>query len=63
MLRYRFTLSERYFIPKGEIDYPDEVVLKLQNTGWAAPFNPRDVEIVFVHKKKKENKYKIKRLL
>jgi hypothetical protein len=34
--------------------------LKLQNTGWAAPFNPRDVEIVFVHKKKKENKYKIK---
>ena len=32
MLRYRFTLSERYFIPKGGIDYPDEVVLKLQDT-------------------------------
>ena len=59
-LGYRFTLSEGYFTPKGEIGCPYEVVLKLQNTGWAAPFNPRDVEIVFVHKKKKENKYKIK---
>ena len=43
-LEYRFTLSERYFIPKGEIDYPDEVVLKLQDIGWAVPFNPKDVE-------------------
>ena len=43
-LEYRFTLSERYFIPKGEIDNPDEVVLKLQDIGWAVPFNPKDVE-------------------
>lgn len=59
-LGYRFTLSEGYFTKKGEIGCPYEVVLKLQNTGWASPFNPRDVEIVFIHKKEKENKYKIK---
>lgn len=59
-LGYRFTLSEGYFTPNGEIGRPYEVVLKLRNTGWAAPFNPRNVEIVFVHKKKKENRYKIR---
>lgn len=59
-LGYRFTLSDGYFTPKGKIGHPYEIVLKLQNTGWAAPFNPRDVEIIFVHKKKKDNKYKIK---
>lgn len=59
-LGYRFTLSEGYFTPKGEVGNPYEIVLNLQNTGWAAPFNPRDVEIVFVHKKKKADELRIK---
>lgn len=59
-LGYRFTLSDGYFTPKGEIGHPYEIVLNLQNTGWAAPFNPRDVEVVFVHRKEIGNRYKIK---
>lgn len=59
-LGYRFTLSDGYFTPKGEIGHPYEIVLNLQNTGWAAPFNPRDVEVVFVYRKEIGNRYKIK---
>jgi len=59
-LGYRFTLSDGSFTEKGEIGNPYKIELNLQNIGWAAPFNPRDVEIIFISKKKKDNKYRIK---
>lgn len=59
-LGYRFVLTEGVFSKTGQIGNPFEIDLQLQNIGWAAPFNPRDVEIIFVAKNDKSNKYKIK---
>jgi len=59
-LGYRFILSDATFTKEGKIGNSYQIELNLKNWGWAAPFNPRDVEIIFMSKKNKENKYKIK---
>lgn len=59
-LGYRFTLISGKFTNGGEAGNPYELNLALKNAGWAAPVNPRDVEIIFVSQKNKEEKYKLK---
>lgn len=59
-LGYRFTLVSGKFKNGGEAGNPYELNLELKNTGWAAPVNPRDVEIIFVSQKNKDEKYKLK---
>jgi len=59
-LGYRFVLTDASFTKEGKIGNSYKIELNLINEGWAAPFNPRDVEIVFVSKKDNKNKYKIK---
>ncbi len=49
-LGYRLVLSEGTFSKKAIIGKTFSIDLKLKNVGWAAPFNPRDVQIVFVGK-------------
>ncbi len=58
-LGYRFVLTDGEF-PKQAF-MGDEFLMKLslKNVGFAAPFNPRNVEVIFVSKETKEE-YKIK---
>ncbi len=59
-LGYRFVLTEGTFTNDAQAGNPFELDLKLKNTGWAAPFNPRDVEVIFVSESNKSEKYKLK---
>ncbi len=47
-LGYRLVLKEGYFTPSPSLSAKYEAALKIENTGFAAPVNPRGVEIVFV---------------
>lgn len=47
-LGYRFVLTEGTFSKNAVSGMPFFVEMKLKNVGWAAPFNPRKVEIVLV---------------
>ncbi len=49
-LGYRLSLTEAYFTKEPAVTKPFEIVLFIQNDGFAAPMNPRDAEIVFVDK-------------
>lgn len=58
-LGYRFVLTDGEF-PKQAVKGDEfSMSLNLKNTGFAAPFNPRDVEVIFVSSETKEE-YKIK---
>ncbi|OJV38042.1 MAG: hypothetical protein BGO29_08730 [Bacteroidales bacterium 36-12] len=57
-LGYRFVLSKGEFTNQPKISEKFEINLHLKNVGFAAPFNPRAVELVFVNKTSK-NEYKI----
>ncbi len=46
-LGYRLVLREGYFTPSPSASEKYEVVLEIENVGFAAPVNPRGVEIVF----------------
>ncbi len=58
-LGYRFALKQGRFSKDPVAGGNMHVELEIANEGWAAPFNPRDVELVFV-KKKGGNKYSVK---
>ncbi len=58
-LGYRFVLTEGEFSKKAEQGNPFTIKLELKNVGWAAPFNPRNVEIIFISKNNQDKKYKI----
>ena len=47
-LGYRFVLNYGEFSKKAEAGNKFEIKLNLKNVGFAAPFNPRDLEVVFV---------------
>jgi hypothetical protein len=47
-LGYRLVLREGYFTPSPTAGGAYEVALKIANVGFAAPANPRNVQIVFV---------------
>lgn len=47
-LGYRLTLSDVYHTPEIVAGNDLRVVLKINNTGFAAPMNPRAVEFVFI---------------
>ena len=49
-LGYRLSLADVYHTPTAEISSGEDmrIVLKLANTGFSAPINPRAVELVFV---------------
>lgn len=47
-LGYRITLTDLHYTPDPVPGENYRIVLELKNTGFAAPVNPRDVELVFV---------------
>lgn len=58
-LGYRFVLKKGQFTKAPKAGDDMLVQLEIANEGWAAPFNPRNVELIFV-KKKGGNKYMVK---
>jgi len=58
-LGYRITLTDIHYTPKAAPGQDFRVVLELKNTGFAAPMNPRDVELVFVDGKGKKTVYEL----
>lgn len=58
-LGYRFVMTKGKFSNGGEKGNPFEINLELKNAGWAAPFNPRNVEVIFVSKNDENEKYKL----
>lgn len=59
-LGYRFVLNYGEYSTKAEAGNKFEMTLNLKNVGFAAPFNPRDLEIVFVSKVDESEVYKLK---
>lgn len=59
-LGYRLRLNAAYFSKSIQAAKPLEVVLKIENIGFAAPMNPRDMEIVFVEKGSSSSPVRIK---
>lgn len=45
-LGYRFTLNSGYYTEQVRPGKSFAISIRLQNVGWAAPFNPRDVKLV-----------------
>ena len=56
-LGYRFVLKEGFFANNLSVGDRFEMVLKLINIGFAAPYNPRNVELILVSKANQEEKY------
>lgn len=50
-LGYRFVLKEGKFTKTPRTGKPFSIDLQIKNEGWAAPFNPRPVEIILKMKK------------
>ena len=48
-----------YFTKNPKIGSPYQIELLLKNTGWASPFNPRRVELLFISQEKPNEKYRI----
>ena len=48
-----------YFTKTPKIGSPYQIELQLKNTGWASPFNPRSVELLFISQENPDEKYKI----
>ncbi len=59
-LGYRFVLTVGQFSKKAEAGNLFAIELNVKNMGWAAPFNPRDVEIIFISQNNQNEKYKLK---
>lgn len=47
-LGYRLVLTDLHHTPKAKAGNDYRVVMEIKNVGFAAPMNPRDVELVFV---------------
>lgn len=58
-LGYRFSLMKGYFTKNPKIGSPYQIELLLKNMGWASPFNPRRVELLFISQEKPNEKYRI----
>jgi hypothetical protein len=58
-LGYRFVLTEGKFTRNAIAGQEYDVQITLKNVGFAAPVNPRNVEIVFISKEDTATKYKI----
>ena len=59
-LGYRLVLRDAFFTPEPAAGADYRVVLRIENTGFAAPMNPRDAELVLADKSGKAVKtYKI----
>lgn len=56
-LGYRLVLTEGKYTENPSVDDTFEAILNVKNVGFAAPTNPRDVELVFVSKHDPEKKY------
>ena len=59
-LGYRLSLSDVYHSPEYVPDGDFRVVLKIKNTGFAAPMNPRAVELILVDGNGKKTVYEQK---
>ena len=58
-LGYRLSLADVYHSPSASAGEDFQVVLRINNTGFAAPMNPRDVELVLVDGNGKKTVYKL----
>jgi hypothetical protein len=59
-LGYRFVLTQGKFTEKPTVGNDFVVKLTIKNVGFAAPFNPRNVELIFASKTDSTNKYTVK---
>lgn len=59
-LGYRFVLRNASFQRQGKAGGIYHIKLSISNVGWAAPYNPRDVEIVFISQSDTSKIYSIK---
>jgi len=58
-LGYRFVLTEGQFTSNPSAGNNFKAVFKVKNVGFAAPANPRNVELVFVSKSDPDKKYTV----
>ncbi|HOO18707.1 MAG TPA: DUF4832 domain-containing protein [Paludibacteraceae bacterium] len=56
-LGYRLSLTEGKFSKNPEAGKDFEVKLKIKNTGFASPMNPRNVELIFISKSDSSQKF------
>ena len=61
-LGYRITLTDLHYTPEAVPGKNYRLILELKNTGFAAPMNPRDVELVFVDGNGKKTISQLKRV-
>lgn len=57
---YRLALEKVIITPKPQVNRPFEMYCVLNNRGFAAPMNPRDVELIFVNAKNPAEKHVFK---
>lgn len=57
---YRLVLTEGRFTAEARAGEPFSMNLTIRNVGWAAPFNPRDVEVVWQHVQRPRLRYVLK---
>lgn len=57
---YRFVLTEAHFTPQAEAGKEFVAKIRIKNVGYAAPVNPRGLELVFVSKQNNNQKYIVK---
>ncbi len=58
-LGYRLTALQGNYTEKPRVGEPMHVEIDIENTGWAAPFNHRDVDLVFVGKKGAKGTFRV----
>lgn len=58
-LGYRLVLTDLHHTPQAVPGEDYRVVMKIENVGFAAPMNPRDVELVFVDGKGNKTVYEL----
>lgn len=58
-LGYRLVLTDLHHTPQAVPGEDYRVVMKIENVGFAAPMNPRDVELVFVDGKRNKTVYEL----
>lgn len=58
-LGYRLVLTDLHHTPKARSGKDLRLVMKIRNTGFAAPMNPRAVELVFVNGNAKKTVYEL----
>lgn len=58
-LGYRLSVTNVYYTPKAEAGKDFRLILEIQNSGFAAPMNPRCVELIIMDTNRDKTTYKL----